>query len=90
MKSRLVFKHANSRKRERRNSISFAKSVLTSATLLDISLTEPDASGDAGKQVSMCLPENFAAGDMWRQDPGLVKEYLGKKLREGTVGGSTT
>ena len=29
---------------------------------------EPDATGDAGKQVDGGLQENFARGDMWRLD----------------------
>jgi len=59
-----VVKRANSGKRERSDS----KSVLTYATPLEVSSTKLDATGDAGKQVGGSLPENFAAGDMWRLD----------------------
>ncbi|PUU82894.1 hypothetical protein B9Z19DRAFT_1119997 [Tuber borchii] len=52
----------------RSNSISPKKSFFTYATPPEVSPTEPDATGDAGKQVGGSLPENFAASDMWRLD----------------------
>lgn len=54
-------KRANSRKRERSDS---TKSVLAYATPPDVSSTEPDATGDTGKQVDGSLAENSATGDM--------------------------
>ena len=63
-----VVKRANSRKRERSDSISSTKSVLTYAPPPEVSPTEPDATGDAGKQAGGSLTENFAACDMWRLD----------------------
>jgi len=59
-------KRANSRKRERSDSISSTKSVLTYATPPEVPLIESDAAGDARKQVGGSHPENFAAGDMWQ------------------------
>jgi len=53
-----VVKRANSRRRDRRDSISSMKPVLTYATPLEIPLTEPEATGDAGKQVGGSHPDS--------------------------------
>ncbi|PUU82903.1 hypothetical protein B9Z19DRAFT_1120009 [Tuber borchii] len=57
--SRTVVKRSNSKKRERSNSVSSTKSFLTYATPPEASPTEPDATGDAGKQAGGSLQENF-------------------------------
>ena len=54
-----------SRKRERSDSISCTKSILTYAKPPEVSPTEPDATRDAGNQAGGSLRENFAACDMW-------------------------
>jgi len=54
-----VVKCANSKKRERSNSIPSTKSVLAQAMLPEVSPTEPDATDDAGKQVGESLAENL-------------------------------
>jgi len=61
-----MFKRANSRKRERSNSISSTKSNPAYATPPKVSHT--DATGNAGKMVGGILPMNFAAGYMWPLD----------------------
>ena len=63
-----MVKCANSRKRQSSDSISSTKFFLPYATPPEVSPTEPDATGDAGKRVSGSLPENVAAGDLWRQE----------------------
>jgi len=60
-----VVKPANSRKRQKGDSISSTKSSLTYATPREVSPIEPDAIAGAGGQVSGGLSENFTAGDIW-------------------------
>ena len=60
-------KRANSRKREKRDSISSTKPVLTYTTPPEVSHTEPDTTSE-GNQAAGSLPGNFAADDMWRLD----------------------
>jgi len=55
---------ANSRKRDRSDIISSAESNHAYDTQPEMSPTEPDSIGDAGKQVCAILSENFTTADM--------------------------
>ncbi|RPA90155.1 hypothetical protein L873DRAFT_1795647 [Choiromyces venosus 120613-1] len=63
-----AIKRANSRKRERSDSISSTKSILTYSTPPEVSPLESDATVGAEKHLGGSLPRNFAASGMWQLD----------------------